>query len=413
MTTGTSVTQDRDQPRRLIVLGSTGSIGVNTLNVVEHLQRNNALSIQVVGLAARSSTRALIEQARRFNVTRLAIADPASAAALRKALPEADVLAGPDAAERLVRETDCTDVAAAIVGIAGLPATLAAAELGRRIHLSNKETLVAAGALVTRTAKASGAQFLPVDSEHSAIFQCLAGVADYPRSQSVRRLVLTASGGAFRDRPLEQIANATPEDALKHPTWDMGPKVTVDSATMMNKGLEVIEAHWLFDVPPEKIQPLIHPQSLVHSFVEFIDGSVLAQLGPPDMRTPIQTALTWPRRTAGCGDRLDWSRLSDLNFYPPCPERYPAIALCYRALRLGGTAPAVLNAANEAAVQAFLERKIAFGRIVELVALALETIKPRPADDLAAILDADRAARQCVADALESNGRARLLPSRE
>jgi 1-deoxy-D-xylulose-5-phosphate reductoisomerase len=415
-----------DQPRRLIVLGSTGSIGVNTLGVVEHLQRNSALPIEVVGLAARSSTKALVEQARRFNVKRLAVADPASAAQLPKQLPDAQVFAGPDAAERLVRETDCTDVAAAIVGIAGLPATLAAAELGRRIHLSNKETLVAAGAMVMRTAKASGAEILPVDSEHSAIFQCIQGSVARERRAGecssppplnsptiLRRLVLTASGGAFRDRPIEQIKGATPEDALKHPTWDMGPKVTVDSATMMNKGLEVIEAHWLFGVGADKIQPLIHPQSLVHSFVEFVDGSVLAQLGPPDMRTPIQVALTWPNRTAGCGDKLDWTKLGELNFYPPDPARYPAIELCYRALRLGGTAPAVLNAANEAAVQAFLDRKIAFGRIVELVGGALESVKPQPADDLATILEADRAARTCVAEDLQNAGRARLLPSRK
>lgn len=386
------------KPRKLIVLGSTGSIGVNTLSVVDHLQRNHALPIEVVGLAARSSTKSLIEQARRFGVQRLAVADPASAAALRAALPEAEVFAGPDAAEQLVRETECTDVAAAIVGVAGLPATLAAAELGRRIHLANKETLVAAGALVTATCKRSGATLLPVDSEHSAIFQCLASVAPDDRPQRIRRLVLTASGGAFRDRPLDQIASATPEEALKHPTWDMGPKVTIDSATMMNKGLEVIEAHWLFGVQAEQIQPIIHPQSLVHSFVEFIDGSVLAQLGPPDMRSPIQLALTWPERTAGCGDKLDWTQLSDLSFYPPCPERYPAVELAYKALRLGGTAPAILNAANEAAVQAFLERKIAFGRISELVAGALAAIPPQPADELARILDHDRAARQYVAD---------------
>jgi len=386
------------KPRKLIVLGSTGSIGVNTLSVVEHLQRNHALPIEVVGLAARSSTKSLIEQARRFGVRALAVADPASAKPLRDALPDATIYAGADAAERLVRETDCTDVAAAIVGVAGLPATLAAAQLGRRIQLSNKETLVAAGALVTAAARQSGAELLPVDSEHSAIFQCLAGVPTHERSHKVRRLVLTASGGAFRDWPLERIAGAGPEGALKHPTWDMGPKVTIDSATMMNKGLEVIEAHWLFNVPAEQIQPIIHPQSLVHSFVEFVDGSVLAQLGPPDMRSPIQTALTWPERTAGCGDKLDWSQLSELNFYPPCPQRYPAIELAYKALRLGGTAPAILNAANEAAVQAFLERKIAFGRISELVAGALAAIEPQPADELARILDHDRAARQFVAD---------------
>lgn len=395
------------------MLGSTGSIGVNTLSVVDHLSRNGT-PIEVVGLAARSSTKALLEQAKRFKVKHLAVADKASAAKLQEAMPEVEIFSGTDSAERLVRQTHCTDVAAAIVGIAGLPATLAAVELGRRVHLSNKETLVAAGELITRAAAKSDATLMPVDSEHSAIFQCLAAIHEQPRSKAIRRLVLTASGGAFRDRPLQDIPNATPEDALKHPTWDMGPKVTIDSATMMNKGLEIIEAHWLFGVPADKIQPLIHPQSLVHSFVEFVDGSVLAQLGPPDMRSPIQTALTWPDRVAGCGDKLDWSRLSDLNFYPPCPTRYPAIELAYKALRLGGTAPAVLNAANEAAVQAFLERKIGFGRIVELVADALETIKPQSADTLTTILDADQAARDCVqnriADSVAAYGTDNAVP---
>ena len=395
------MSSNRDKPRKLIVLGSTGSIGVNTLSVVDHLSRNG-MSIDVVGLAARSSTKSLIEQAKRFSVKHLAVADPASATKLREALPDAQVFSGYDAAFQLVKQVECTDVAAAIVGSAGLPATLAAVELGRRVQLSNKETLVAAGDLMTRHAAKSGAALLPVDSEHSAIFQCLAGVHEKPRSKAIRRLVLTASGGAFRDRPLEDIANATPEDALKHPTWDMGPKVTIDTATMMNKGLEMIEAYWLFGVPADKIQPLIHPQSLVHSFVEFIDGSVLAQLGPPDMRTPIQTALTWPDRVAGCGDKLDWTRLSDLNFYPPCPDRYPAIELAYKALKLGGTASAILNAANEAAVQAFLDRKITFGRIIELVATALETLKPQSADTLTTILDADQAARDCVANELQA-----------
>ncbi|MGB0767980.1 MAG: 1-deoxy-D-xylulose-5-phosphate reductoisomerase, partial [Phycisphaeraceae bacterium] len=261
---------------------------------------------------------------------------------------------------------------------------------------------VAAGEFITRKAAESGAVLLPVDSEHSAIFQCLAGVHDAPRSRAVRRLVLTASGGAFRDRPLESMASATPEDALKHPTWDMGPKVTIDSATMMNKGLEVIEAHWLFGVAADKIQPLIHPQSLVHSFVEFVDGSVLAQLAPPDMRSPIQTAMTWPTRTAGCGDKLDWSKLRELSFYPPCPDRYPALELAYKALKLGGTSPAVLNAANEVAVNAFLERRISFDRIVALVAETLDAIPSRPADHLNTILDADHAAREFVKQQLDA-----------
>ncbi|MEM9111618.1 MAG: 1-deoxy-D-xylulose-5-phosphate reductoisomerase [Planctomycetota bacterium] len=393
------MSQASDHPRRLIVLGSTGSIGVNTLSVVDHLSRNG-VEIEVVGLAARSSTKSLIEQARRFSVKHLAVADPSCAARLNEALPDCQVLSGNNAACRLVDKVECTDVAAAIVGVAGLPPTLAAIERGRRVHLSNKETLVAAGDLMTRQSAKSGAELLPVDSEHSAIFQCLAAVNERPRSKTIRRLVLTASGGAFRDRALDDIADATPEDALKHPTWEMGPKVTIDSATMMNKGLEIIEAHWLFGVPADKIQPLIHPQSLVHSFVELIDGSVLAQMGPPDMRSPIQTALTWPDRVAGCGDKLDWSRLGEMSFYPPCPDRYPAIELAYKALRIGGTAPAILNAANEAAVQAFLERHIAFGRIVELAAAALDAIQPQSADTLTTILEADRATRIYVRDQL-------------
>lgn len=383
-------------PRKLIVLGSTGSIGVNTLAVAEHLTRTASCPYQVVGLAAHSSTQTLLDQARRFNVRHLAIADLNGASKLRKALPEATVFAGPDAARQLVEEVDCTDVAAAIVGAAGLPATYAAVLQGRRIHLANKETLVAAGPLIAPLLAKHGSEMLPVDSEHSAIFQCLGG-SDASR---VRRLVLTASGGAFRDTPIDQMANATPEDALKHPTWDMGPKVTVDSATMMNKALEIIEAHYLFNIPAEQIEPLIHPQSVVHSFVEFIDGSVLAQLGPPDMRTPIQVAMTWPNRVGGCGDKIDWTRLNNLNFYPPDPTRFPALKLAYRAIRAGGTAGAVLSAANEQAVKAFLERKIPFGRIVDLVRAAMDAVKPTPIHDLQTVLDADAAARAFVRDTL-------------
>ena len=386
---------DAQRPRRLIVLGSTGSIGCNTLEVADHLSGQGS-AIEVVGLAAQRNTERLIEQARRFNVRHLAVCDTDAAVRVQEAMPETTVFAGQDAAERLVREVESTDVAAAIVGSAGLPATLAAAELGLRIHLSNKETLVAAGELVIHTARKNGAVLLPVDSEHSAIFQCLHG-RDASR---VSRLVLTASGGALRDFPLDQLHRASPEDALKHPTWNMGPKVTIDTATMINKGLEMIEARWLFDVPAEKIQPLIHPQSLVHSFVEFVDGSVLAQLGPPDMRSPIQTALTWPDRTAGCGDKLDWTQFNDLSFYPPCPDRYPGIELCYQAVRSGRTAGAVLNAANEAAVEAFLARRIRFGQIVELVGRAMDTIDPRPVDSLDAVLDADREARAFVETSL-------------
>ncbi len=388
---------DRSRPRRLVVLGSTGSIGTNTLQVVDHLNRTGAARIEVVGLAAGRSTTRLIEQARQFGVRHVAIAHEPLRRQLEQALPGVEVLAGPDAARQLVERADTTDVMAAMVGAAGLPAAIAAAERGLRIGLANKETLVAAGALITPLVRRHGARLLPVDSEHSAIFQCL---ADHPRQQ-VKRVVLTASGGPFRNADADTIHHATVEQALNHPTWNMGPKITIDSATMMNKALEVIEAHWLFDLPSEKIAVIIHPQSVVHSFVEFTDHSVLSQLGPPDMRTPIQYALTWPQRPAGCSDALEWSKLSRLTFEPPDFERFPALKLAYEAIEAGGTAGAILNAANEAAVHAFLDRRIRFGRIVELVAEALSAIETRPADSLDAVLDADRRARQLVTSRLE------------
>jgi 1-deoxy-D-xylulose-5-phosphate reductoisomerase len=389
-------------PRRLAVLGSTGSIGCNTLAVAEHLARQG-MDLRVVALAAQRNAGLLIEQAQRLGVRHVAVCDADAAARVRGALPDATVYAGDDAAERLVREVDCTDVAAAIVGIAGLPATLAAAELGRRIHLSNKETLVAAGDLIRPLIGRSGAALLPVDSEHSAVFQCLHG----RDARHVRRLVLTASGGPFRETDLAEMRAATPEQALAHPTWDMGPKVTIDSATMMNKALEVIEAHHLFGLPAEQIEAIIHPQSVVHSFVELHDGSVLAQLGPPDMRGPIQAALTWPGRAAGISEPMDWQALRRLDFEPLDPQRFPAVQLAFRAIRAGGTAGAVLNAANEAAVQAFLDLRIPFGRIVELAALAMDTIPVRPADTLDAVLDADRRARALIEDTLSQTPAAR------
>jgi 1-deoxy-D-xylulose-5-phosphate reductoisomerase len=382
--------------RRLIVLGSTGSIGVNTLAVVEHLNRAGAATIDVVGLAAGTSFRPLIEQARRFNVRCLAVADAAAAREVSSALPEAVVFAGPDACEKLVREVECTDVAAAVVGAAGLPATLAAAELGRTISLANKETLVAAGALVTPLVRKHGARLLPVDSEHSAIFQCL---HDHPRHE-VKRIVLTASGGPFRTTDRATLENATVEQALNHPTWNMGPKITIDSATMMNKALEVVEAHWLFDLPGAKIDVIVHPQSIVHSFVEFTDHSVLAQLGAPDMRTPIQYALTYPSRPTGCSEPMDWTKLARLTFEGPDTDRFPAIKLAYEVIEAGGTAGAIFNAANEAAVAAFLQRRVRFGSIAKLVAEALSAIQSVPLDSLATALDADRRARAFVEQAV-------------
>ncbi len=400
------------RPRRVIVLGSTGSIGVNALAVIDHLARVNGLPFEVVGLSAGRSAKPLIEQARRCHVKHVAVSDARAADEVRSALPGVTVFAGEGCNRKLVEAIDdATDVVAAVVGAAGLPAAIAAAKRGLRICLANKETLVAAGELITPLIRQHGATLLPVDSEHSAIFQCLhpgdqgSGIGDQQTAKldvsSVRRIVLTASGGPFREADAQTIANATPEQALRHPTWDMGPKITIDSATMMNKALEIIEAHWLFGLAGEKIDVIVHPESVVHSFVEFTDHSVLAQLGPPDMRTPIQYALTWPQRAGGVSRPMDWSALSRLNFQPADFARFPALKLAYEVIEAGGTAGAVLNAANEAAVGAFLERRIRFGRIVELAAEALSAVPIRPIDCLETVMEADKQARAFVNEQIE------------
>lgn len=384
-------------PKKLIVLGSTGSIGVNTLKVVEHLNRTRPGCIEVVGLAAGRSIKALAQQAERFNVSTVAVAQHHLKPQLEKALPAGTrVLAGTDASEQLVRETEATDIAGAIVGAAGLPAMIAAVELGRLIHLANKETLVAAGELVTRTARETGAVILPVDSEHAAIAQCL----EAAEHKDVMRLVLTASGGPFRTSNADTIRNATVDQALKHPTWKMGPKITIDSATMMNKALEIIEAHWLFNQPSERIDVVIHPQSIIHSFVEFKDHSILAQLGPPDMCGPIQHAMTYPERWGGSAQQLDWTRLGPLEFYPPDGDRFPALRLAYKVIDAGGTAGAIVNAANETAVHAFIDQRIRFGRINELAEQALETLDIAPIKSLNDVLEADEQARSFVTEEL-------------
>lgn len=381
--------------KRLILLGSTGSIGTNTLRVVESLGDD---AFEIVGLSAGRNGDLLIEQAKRWNVRHIAAACEDAADAVRAALPDATVYCGEDAARELVEAVDAEVLVSAIVGAAGLPATLAGIERGMDIALANKETLVAAGELVVPLVAERGVHLLPVDSEHSAIFQCLQG--SDPNHRDVKRIVLTASGGPFRTKSAEEIAGATVEQALAHPTWNMGPKISIDSATMMNKALEIIEAHWLFGLTGDQIGVIIHPQSIAHSFVEFVDGSVLAQLGPPDMKTPIQYALTWPDRAPGCNDTLDWTTLSTLIFEQPDPARFPALALAYRAIELGGTAGAILNAANEAAVAAFLERRIGFGRIVQLAGEALDAIAVESIDDLETVLKADAAARSFVMDTI-------------
>jgi 1-deoxy-D-xylulose-5-phosphate reductoisomerase len=348
-------------PKRAIVLGSTGSIGRSTLEVIAALRDE----VQVVGLAARRQWQLLARQATHFGVPAVALVDDSQYGNLRRELPRATrVLAGTAGLVELVQTAEADFVLAAIVGAAGLPATLAAVDRGLDVGLANKESLVMAGSLLMPLAEQRGAALVPVDSEHSAIFQALhAG-----RREDVRRIHLTASGGPFRQWPAERIRDATLADALNHPTWSMGPKITIDSATMMNKALEIIEARWLFGVTADQIDVLIHPESVVHSMVEFRDGSIIAQLGTPDMKTPIQYALTYPRRAPGVAEPLDWSQARCLHFEPPDFARFPALELGYRAARAGGVSGAVLNAANEMAVERFVAGTIPFGRIASVTA---------------------------------------------
>ncbi len=379
-------------PRRLVILGATGSIGVNTLTVVRSLPD----SLEVVGLAAGSKAEAIAEQAEELDVPNLALSDEQAAGELRQRCPDRRVFGGEQAATELVEAVDADMLVAAIVGAAGLPATMAAIRKGMDVALANKETLVAAGELVVPMAREQGVRLLPVDSEHSAIFQCLQGVDGQEAHDAVERLVLTASGGPFRNATKEEIENATVAEAMNHPTWSMGPKITIDSATMMNKALERIEAHWLFGLGPDRIDVIIHPQSIAHSFVEFADRSILAQLGMPDMKVPIQYALTYPWRRPGCGEPLDWTRLTQLAFEPPDYDRFPSLSLAGEVVRRGGTSGAVFNGANEAAVELFLDGRIRFGRIVDLVAEALEAVPPVAVDSLATVREADRDAREAV-----------------
>ncbi|HWB18904.1 MAG TPA: 1-deoxy-D-xylulose-5-phosphate reductoisomerase [Phycisphaerales bacterium] len=379
--------------RRLIVLGSAGSIGVNTLEVVEHLRRTGAAKFEIVGLATGSNAALLAEQARRFNVSAVAIASHDRNDGSLDGIP--NLLCGPDAAMRLVQQVAQPGdmVVGAMVGSAGIPATLEAINRGCDIALANKETLVAAGEIVIPRVHETGVALLPIDSEHSAIFQCLLG----GRSMNeVRRLVITASGGPFRTWTESRIAEATVEQALNHPTWSMGAKITIDSASMMNKALEVIEAHWLFGLDESRIDVIIHPQSTVHSFVEFVDHSVLAQLGPPDMKTPIQYALTWPARAAGCSQSMDWTRLRSLEFEQVDARKFPAVSMAREVIRLGGTAGAIFNAANEAAVANFLARRIPFGMIYRLVRESLHELPVKPVTSIDDVFLADSEARRFV-----------------
>ncbi|MDA0803339.1 MAG: 1-deoxy-D-xylulose-5-phosphate reductoisomerase [Planctomycetota bacterium] len=395
-------------PRRVILLGASGSIGRSTVEVIEDLSQRGERPFALVGAAVRADHACLHALAENHPLECVAIAEA------RPGLVDAGtgtgntlgtplrIFSGPRAAcdliDAIARPGDL--VVAAMVGAAGIEPVLAAIARGCDIALANKETLVAAGAIVMREATARGVRVIPVDSEHSAVAQCLAGL---PRgSADVSRVVLTASGGPFRTWTRDAIAAATPEQALRHPTWSMGAKVTIDSASLMNKVLELIEAHWLFGLPADQLHAVIHPQSMVHAFVECLDGSVLAQMSPPDMRLPIQCALCWPARHRGLARRVDFSMLRALEFEEIDPTRFPAIALAREVMDAGGTAGAILNAANEIAVEAFLGGRIPFAAIPVVVSRTLDAVPAAAADSIASVLETDREARASAR---------RLLPS--
>ena len=385
-------------PRRVTILGSTGSVGCNTIDLITR----NPGRFEVEAVVAGSNAELLAEQALLLGPRFAALADPGGYAALKDALSGSgiEVAAGPDAVvEGAQRPSDWT--MAAIVGAAGLAPTLAAIRRGGVIAFANKECMVCAGSLMMREVARSGATLLPVDSEHNAIFQ----VFDFERRESIEELVLTASGGPFRGLSREAMRSVTPEQATDHPNWDMGAKISVDSATMMNKGLEIIEAHHLFGIPEDRISVLVHPQSVIHSMVRYMDGSLLAQLGQPDMRTPIAYTLAWPERMAAPVDRLDLAALSTLSFEEPDPERFPALRLAREALRAGGVVPTALNAANEEAVAGFLKKRIGFLDIAGLVEHILSDMPSREIETLEAVLEVDAEARRRVREEIAAMAR--------
>lgn len=383
--------------KKVVILGSTGSIGCNALQVIDALSSE----YEVIALSAHRNLHLLTEQIGKFNPRYAAVTDGQSAGGGSKLFGDfsGTVLSGPESLVELASLDQAHIIVCAVVGAAGLPSALAAAKAGKIVAIANKEPLVIAGELLTAAARESGATLLPIDSEHSAVFQAMqAG-----RPQEVRKVILTASGGPFRNATLEEMNNATVQQALNHPTWDMGPKITIDSATMMNKALEIIEAVWLFGLPADKIDVMIHPESVVHSMVEFIDGSVIAQLGTPDMKVPIQYALTYPERRQGISDGLALHRLGQLNFESPDLKKFRALALGFEVAKTSGSAPVVFNAANEAAVAAFLEGRIHFGQIVELIDHCLQTHTVQAHLTLEELLQVDAWAWREAAERLDRN----------
>ncbi|ANI99120.1 1-deoxy-D-xylulose-5-phosphate reductoisomerase [Polynucleobacter wuianus] len=390
--------------RQVAILGSTGSIGINTLDVI----RAHPDRFRVVAITAGKQVERLAEQCIEFKPAIAVVSDASDATRLQKILGEKNiqtqVLYGPEALVAAVTDSGCDTVMAAIVGAAGLVPALAAAKAGKRVLLANKEALVMSGNLFMQAIKAGGGELLPIDSEHNAIFQCLPNeFTKAPHANlGVEELWLTASGGPFRNTPLQELANITPDQACAHPNWVMGRKISVDSATMMNKGLEVIEAYWLFGLPLEKIKVLIHPQSVVHSMVRYRDGSVLAQLGQPDMRTPIAYGLAWPERIDAGVAPLNLTQLANLNFSEPELARFPCLSLAFAAAKAGGTAPTVLNAANEVAVSAFLDEGLPYLKIPVVVEKTLNAISPVDTESLETVLSVDTQARKTAYEFIQS-----------
>ena len=379
-----------DNTISLAILGSTGSIGVQTLDVVDRFPDR----LRVVSLAADTNAARVAAQTERYAPALVTMMCADAAEQLRALRPGTDVRCGMEGLVAAATHPDVDTVVVSVKGAVGLLPTLAALKAGKNVALASKEVLVAAGELVMRTARENGARVLPIDSEHSALYQCLNGESP----DCVDRLILTASGGPFREWSAERIATVTPQQALSHPTWNMGPKITVDSATLMNKGLEVIEAHWLFDVPAERIDVVVHPQSIVHSMVQFADGSVVAQMGLPDMRLPIQYALFHPDRAANDLPRLDLAAIGRLTFEAPDRERFPALGLAFEAAATGLSMPAVLSAANEEAVGLFLAGSVSFTGITDLVQYTMEAHTPYALDSVESVLEADGWARRYVLD---------------
>ena len=385
--------------KKIAILGSTGSIGTNALRVIDALGSDYHVS----ALSAHSSVELLAQQARKYKPDFVAVTNPDFAEELAKLIGDLDIeiLSGPHGLIEIAKLDEIDIVLAAIVGSAGLPALLAAAENGKKLAIANKEPLVIAGQILLEKTKQNGGSIIPVDSEHSAIFQAMQS----GKREEVNKIILTASGGPFRQFSSDDIENATLEQALAHPVWDMGPKITVDSATMMNKAFEIIEARWLFDMPVEKLDVLIHPESIIHSLVEFVDGSIIAQLGQPDMCLPIQYALTYPDRVPGIARRLRLDEIGSLTFHKPNLELFRALRLGFEVARTGGTSAVVFNAANEAAVEQFLAGRIKFIQIVELIELCLNKHSNKSSVSLEELLDADIWARKQVKNYLQSGNK--------